>query len=264
MGRLLLKLISIAVIWSVGFYFGANAESDPAGQGWAELLPIVFALIVSSPIAFSVARTPVSGSRGFRRFLRVLSCIPFVIAVSPVYLLIGLLIVETVAIIIVEYFGLLLAMGILSLVIIAVVVVVIKRCARKIRCQSDSSVPISELEPLNPPPLPTPKPQPVRRKKRSRNVLPVRRWMRGLSILIFILSPLFMICGMAGCVDAISSIGRSSTQMSGFAIICLLGSPFLFVSGIVLFGIDLSRRDMARRNDQLDEAEINVPRNNHY
>lgn len=89
--RLLIALCCIALIWSSGFYFSSTASSDPAGQGYAEIIPIVLALIISVPFGIVVARVPISETARHRRIRRALYCAPLALASTPVILgLVGL------------------------------------------------------------------------------------------------------------------------------------------------------------------------------
>lgn len=85
---LILKLCLVAVIWTIGVYFGATASSDPAGEAWAHVIPVISALIVSSPVAFWISRTPVSGDGRRHRRLKILLHVPLAIAVSPLVLIV--------------------------------------------------------------------------------------------------------------------------------------------------------------------------------
>jgi hypothetical protein len=84
----IIKLCLVVIIWAIGVYFGLSARSDPAGQAWAQAIPIITALVLSSPLAFWISRTPVSGNGWRRKALRTLRYGPLAIAVSPVILLV--------------------------------------------------------------------------------------------------------------------------------------------------------------------------------
>ena len=84
----IIKLCLVVIIWAIGVYFGLSAHSDPAGQAWAQAIPIMAALVLSSPLAFWISRTPVSGNGWRRRALRILRYGPLAIAVSPVILIV--------------------------------------------------------------------------------------------------------------------------------------------------------------------------------
>lgn len=71
--------------------------------------------------------------------------------------------------------------------------------------------------------------------------------MRALAIVLLLISPLLMLIGMAGCVEAIASIGNSSRQMTGFEAFSFLSAPVLFVTGCVLMVVDWRRRRRTRR-----------------
>jgi len=84
----IIKLCLVVIIWAIGVYFGFSAHSDPAGQAWAQAIPIITALVLSSPLAFWISRTPVSRNGWRRKALRILRYGPLAIAVSPVILVV--------------------------------------------------------------------------------------------------------------------------------------------------------------------------------
>lgn len=86
--KLITKICLVSAIWAFGLYQGSIACSDPAGQGWAELMPKLFALIFSIPIAISIARTPLTKTAHHRKILRFLLCVPLAIAASPAVIII--------------------------------------------------------------------------------------------------------------------------------------------------------------------------------
>lgn len=76
--------------------------------------------------------------------------------------------------------------------------------------------------------------------------------MRKLAIFLLVVSPFLTAIGMAGCVASIASIGNTSRQMTPLEGFGLLGSPFLFLAGVVLLIVDWGRR---RRRRALDAQE---------
>jgi hypothetical protein len=86
--RVAIKLCLVVAIWAIGIYFGATSSSDPAGRGYAIAIPIIAALVLSSPLAFWISRTPVSGNGWRSKALKILRYGPLAIAVSPVILIV--------------------------------------------------------------------------------------------------------------------------------------------------------------------------------
>jgi Ca2+/Na+ antiporter len=177
---LIIKLCLVAIIWAIGIYFGLTASSDPAGRGYAISIPIISALIVSIPFAFSLSRTPVSENVRQHKALRMLLHVPLVLAVSPVVL-------------IVVGYHIFFALNFIKFVIVlglaglAVWIFVVYRKRKRARCAATSQNPPADVEVTELPvrqPIPVepvaslPEAPPVRDKK------PVSRiWVWGPPLL---------------------------------------------------------------------------------
>ena len=148
---LIIKLCLVAIIWAIGICFGLTSSSDPAGQGYAIAIPIISALIVSIPFAFSISRTPVSENVRQRKALRILLHAPLVLAVSPVVLIVvGYLIFFAI-----HFIKFVVVLGVAGL---AVWSFVVYRKRKRARCAAATQNPPAEVVV---PELPVPHPIPV-------------------------------------------------------------------------------------------------------
>ena len=146
--RVVIKLCLVAAIWATGIYFGATASSDPAGQGYAIAIPIITALLVSIPFAYSISRTPVSGSAKRDKVLRILLSVPLATAVSPVILLV----VGCLIFLVLNFFKFVLLLGLTGG---AIWFFVVSRRRKRTRQIEAARQPLAELEvlasPVQPP-----------------------------------------------------------------------------------------------------------------
>ncbi|VGO14697.1 hypothetical protein PDESU_03265 [Pontiella desulfatans] len=81
------KILLTTIIWIVGAYFGSTSSSDPAGEIYAMLIPMLVALVISIPVTVSIARTPVTAGGWRGRVLDVTRYVPLAIAGGPVAML---------------------------------------------------------------------------------------------------------------------------------------------------------------------------------
>jgi hypothetical protein len=70
--------------------------------------------------------------------------------------------------------------------------------------------------------------------------------MKAIAIALLVVSPVLLLVGMAGCVAAISSLGSSSQEMTGFEALAFLAAGPCFVTGLILLIVE--RRGKRRRH----------------
>lgn len=229
--RVVIKLCLVVAIWAIGTYFGATSSSDPAGQGYAIAIPIITALLVSIPFAFSLSRTPVSEDAGRHKALRILLYVPLAIAVSPVILIV----VGSLLFLVFSFFKFVLLPGLAGVAIWFFVVYRRRKRARQIEASlQPRAEPEVTASPM-PPPVPvTPVAIPPTSARVRKPVCGISAW--GLPLLAVPIGIL-----LAYLADR----GHNYEGFQGWAILGWLFLPLVFAvpTSLILAIVSLCRRE---------------------